>query len=97
MGTAISDMSLTTARQIVAATRRNQTELIVGWPAKVLVRAHGIAPGITAEALALVNKLLPDARGAGAEKKTGRQSQSTVTRSPLTVLGRRAALRYNQQ
>jgi len=46
---------------------------------------------------ALVNKLLPDARGAGAEKKTGRQSQTTVTRSPLTMLGRRAALRYNQQ
>jgi len=93
----ISVSAESAARQIVAATRRNQTELIVGWPAKVLVRAHGIAPGITAEALALVNKLLPDARGAGAEKKTGRQSQSTVTRSPLTVLGRRAALRYNQQ
>ncbi len=93
----ISVSAESAARQIVAATRRNQTELIVGWPAKVLVRAHGIAPGITAEALALVNKLLPDARGAGAEKKTGRQSLSTVTRSPLTVLGRRAALRYNQQ
>jgi hypothetical protein len=69
----------------------------VSWQAKVLAHAHGMAPGITAEALALVNKLLPDARGAGAEKKTGRQSQTTVTRSPLTMLGRRAALRYNQQ
>jgi short-subunit dehydrogenase len=92
----ISVSAESAARQIVAATRRNQTELIVGWPAKVLARAHGLAPGITAEALALVNKLLPDARGASTEKKTGRQSQSTVTRSPLTVLGRRAALRYNQ-
>jgi short-subunit dehydrogenase len=87
----------TAARQIVAATRRNEAELIVSWQAKVLAHAHGIAPGITAEALALVNKLLPDSRGAGAEKKTGRQSQTTVTRSPLTMLGRRAALRYNQQ
>jgi short-subunit dehydrogenase len=85
------------ARQIVAATRRNQAELIVGLPAKILAQVHGIAPGITAEAMAEVNKLLPDARGASSEKKTGRQSQSTVTRSPLTMLGRRAALRYNQQ
>ena len=59
------------ARQIVAATRRNQAELIVSWQAKILAHAHGIAPGIISEALALVNKLLPDARGAGAEKKTG--------------------------
>jgi len=81
----------------VAATRRNQAELIVGVPAKVLAHAHGIAPGMVSEALALANKLLPDARGASSEKKTGRQSQSTVTRSPLTMLGRRAALRYNQQ
>jgi short-subunit dehydrogenase len=85
------------ARQIVAATRRNQAELIVGWQAKVLAHAHGVAPGLTSEAMAHVNKLLPDARGAGKEKKAGRESQSPVTRSPLTVLGRRAALRYNQQ
>ena len=87
----------TAARQIVAATRRNQAELIVSWQAKILADAHAIAPGIISEALALVNKLLPDARVAGAEKKTGRQSQTTVTRSPLTMLGRRAAVRYNQQ
>ena len=85
------------ARQIVAATRRNQAELIVGLPAKILAHTHGIAPGLTSEALALVNKLLPDARGANSDKKAGRESQSPVTRSPLTVLGKRAALRYNQR
>jgi short-subunit dehydrogenase len=84
------------ARQIVAATRRNQAELIVGLPAKILALKHGIAPGLVSEALAHLNKVLPDARGAGTEKKTGRQSQSTVTRSPLTMFGRRAAVRYNQ-
>ena len=85
------------ARQIVAATRRNQAELIVGLPAKILAYKHGLAPGLLSEAFAQLNKVLPDARGAGTEKKTGRQSQSTVTRSPLTMLGKRAALRYNQQ
>jgi hypothetical protein len=45
--------------------------------------------------LAQVNRLLPDASGA-TEKKAGHESQSTVTRSPLTALGRRAARRYNQ-
>ena len=63
------------ARQIVAATRRNQAELIVGFPAKILAHAHGIAPGFTAEALALVNKLLPDARGAG----TGRRPDAKAS------------------
>jgi len=45
--------------------------------------------------LAQVNRLLPDASGA-TEKKAGHESQSAVTRSPLTALGKRAAHRYNQ-
>ncbi len=92
----ISVSAQNAARQIVAATRRNRAELVVGLPARILAYEHGIAPGLMSEALALLNKILPDARGKGTEKKTGRESQSTVTRSPLTMLGRRAAARYNQ-
>ena len=84
------------ARQIVNGARRNQAELIVSWQAKVLAGIHGVAPGLTQEALALVNRLLPDAQRGSKQKKPGRESQSAVTRSPLTALGQRAARRYNQ-
>jgi short-subunit dehydrogenase len=84
------------ARQIVQATRRRKAELVVSWQAKLLAKVHGIAPGLTSEALALVNQLLPNAEGGSTQRKTGRDSQSVVTRSPLTALGRRAAKRYNQ-
>ena len=84
------------ARQIVNAARKKQAELIISWQAELLALAHGVAPGLTSRALSLVNQLLPDAEGTSQEAKTGRQSQSAVTRSPLTALGRRAARRYNQ-
>jgi hypothetical protein len=42
-----------------------------------------------------VNRALPYTDG-NTEKKPGHESQSAVTRSPLTALGRRAARRYNQ-
>ena len=84
------------ARQIVNATRRNQAELIISWQAKLLARVHGVAPSMVSEALALVNSLLPNAEGGSTEKKAGHESQTAVTRSPLTALGKRAAKRYNQ-
>jgi hypothetical protein len=46
--------------------------------------------------MALVNQLLPDAPGQSTGKTRGRDSQSAITRSPLTALGQRAARRYNQ-
>jgi short-subunit dehydrogenase len=83
------------AEKIVNATCANRADLIISWQAKVLAELHGIAPGLTQEVLAQVNRLLPDAAGA-TEKKPGHESQSAVTRSPLTTLGKRAARRYNQ-
>jgi short-subunit dehydrogenase len=84
------------ARQIVSATRRKQAELIISWQAELLTRWHGAIPEITLRALALANQLLPDAEGGSSLKKPGKESQSVVTRSPLTMLGERAARRYNQ-
>ena len=84
------------ARQIVNATRRRRVELVVSWQAKVLATTHGLAPGLTTEALAMVNRLLPNANGDTEKKRLGQQSQSVITRSPLTALGKRAAKRYNQ-
>jgi short-subunit dehydrogenase len=83
------------AEKIVNATCANRAELVIGWQAKLLATVHGVAPGLTQEVLAQVNRLLPDAGGL-TEKKRGRESHSAVTRSPLTALGKRAARRYNQ-
>lgn len=85
------------ARRVVNATRRKQAEVTIGWQAGALARAHGVAPGVVSEVLALVDRLLPDSEGGTIKKKSSRESQSAVTRSLLTVLGRRAARRYNQE
>ena len=83
------------AQKIVNATCANRTELVISWQAKLLAELHGVAPGLTQNLLAQINRLLPDAAGT-TEKKFGHESQSAVTRSPLTALGKRAARRYNQ-
>lgn len=83
------------ARKIVSATCANRADLVISWQAKLLAEVHGIAPGLTQEALALVNRLLPDSGGV-TDKKPGHESQSVITRSPLTALGKLAARRYNQ-
>jgi len=83
------------AEKIVNATCANRAELVISWQAKLLAGIHGVAPGLVQGVLAQVNRLLPDAAGT-TEKKAGHESQTRLTRSPLTALGRRAARRYNQ-
>ncbi|HET7871087.1 MAG TPA: ketoacyl reductase, partial [Terriglobales bacterium] len=83
------------AQRIVNATRRRQAEVIISPQAQLLARVHGAMPGLVIEALALVNRLLPEADG-GTHRKLGKESHSAVTRSALTALGRRAIRRYNQ-
>lgn len=85
------------ARQIVDAAARGTAEKILTPQASVLARAHGIAPGLTAQALALVNQwLLPEGRN-----KSHRRGHETRTlQSPLmlaaTFFGRMAARRFLQ-
>jgi hypothetical protein len=84
------------ARKIVSATRHNRAELVLGWQAHALSQAHGVHAGLIAEALGLVNLLLPRAQRDTEHRKRGHESESAITRSALTALGRRAARRYNQ-
>ncbi|HSB77129.1 MAG TPA: SDR family NAD(P)-dependent oxidoreductase [Terriglobales bacterium] len=85
------------ARKIVGAIRRGQAELILTPQAKALALAHGVAPGTTSEVLGLVNRLLPQGDGQGRERRLGRESETRITRSPLTALGRKAARDLNQE
>ncbi len=84
------------ARQIVAATRRGDAEVVLSPQAKLLALAHGIAPGLVAEALGVVNRLLPRPGGIGQDALTGGESETALTASFLTTLGRRAEQLYHQ-
>ena len=85
------------ARQIVDATVSGTAELIVTWQAELLARLHGLFPGLVTEILGLVNRTLPTANGGETTKRKGWESESVLTRSPLTALGRWAAQRYNER
>ena len=85
------------ARQIADATVRGTSEKILTTQANLLARAHGVAPGLTSDILALVNRFVLPA-GSGKTAKRGHQTESL--RAPLmaalTVFGRVAAKRFLQ-
>ncbi len=85
------------ARRIVAAVRRGQAEIILSPQAKALALLHGVAPGMTADLLGVVNRVLPQAEGRGRDRHLGRESETRVTRSFVTALGRKAARELNQE
>ena len=84
------------ARRIVNATERGDAEVILTPQAHLAARFHGLFPGITADILGLVNRFLPDADGVGQERRTGKESESSVSRSLLTALTEQAARAYHQ-
>jgi NAD(P)-dependent dehydrogenase (short-subunit alcohol dehydrogenase family) len=83
------------ARRIVIAIARGDAEVTLTLHARLLARANGLAPGWTADALALANRLLPDAAGP-TPRTRGASIDSPVKDSFLTAFGRRAQRRYNQ-
>jgi len=84
------------ARRIVAACRAGEPEVILSLPAQVMARAHGLAPGLMAEAFALAARVLPRAGGIGTRAARGWESESAAAPSLLTRLGDEAARRNNQ-
>ena len=84
------------ARQIVESIRRGEAERVLSVPAKVAVVARALAPGVTAELLARVSRLLPTSNGEGQRGRKGEDSTSALSPSVLTVLGERAARRNNE-
>ncbi len=84
------------ARQILAACRRGDAEVILSLPAQAAARFHGVFPGLTADLLGLVNWLLPGPGGIGAARAKGKDSGSALSPSPLTVLSDRASVRNNE-
>jgi short-subunit dehydrogenase len=85
------------ARNIVNAIRRGRAEIILTPQAKLLALFHGVFPGLTSDILGQSNRLMPTAvMGEGQERRKGNESETAVTRSFATELGRRAAAALNQ-
>jgi hypothetical protein len=85
------------ARQIIAACKRGDAEITLTLQAQLAVLFHGLFPGLTADVLGLVNRLLPSAAGGiGRMRAKGKDSQSAVSPSWLTALNEAAAERNNE-
>ena len=87
------------ARLIVRAIKRGQPECTYPVSAVVAARIGGLLPGMTTNALALVDRLLPRPPRQAAGRRTGVNLETNLD-SPLlraaTVLGRAAAEEYKQ-
>lgn len=85
------------ARQIIAAARRGDAELVITLPAKFAIVARTLAPEMFAEAMTLTNSLLPGPTGSeGDVARPGRASESEWAPSTLTAPTYAAAERNNE-
>ncbi len=84
------------ARQIVRSIRTARTEVFITPQARLLAALNGVAPGLTADLLAIVNRLLPRPVGAAHERRLGKDTESRVSQSLLTHFGRQAGRDLHQ-
>ena len=84
------------ARQILAACKRGDAEIVLSIPAKLARVTHALFPRPIAGLLGLVNRLLPGPGGIGTRGARGADSESAISPSVLTALGDRAAARNNE-
>jgi hypothetical protein len=70
--------------------------LVITVQAKLAVLMDALFPELSAEMLALVNRMLPEAGGIGEHTAKGRDSGSSWSPSWLTTLTEDAALKNNE-
>jgi NAD(P)-dependent dehydrogenase (short-subunit alcohol dehydrogenase family) len=86
-------------RQIVEACRHGDAELVITVQAKLAILARTVAPELFADALTMVNGLLPGptSPAIGDEARPGRDSESAWAPSVLTTLTQSAAEENNER
>lgn len=85
------------ARQIVEACRVGAPYLTISVQAQLAIRFSQLFPNLTAASMVLMNRLLPAPTDqSGDESRTGWQSQSRWSPSPLTYLSDEAAVANNE-
>jgi short-subunit dehydrogenase len=84
------------ARKIVNAIERSASEIVLTPQAKALTWLHGMVPGTVTDVLGLTNRFMPGTGSREQRRFTGKESESLVSRSFLTKLGRTAGRDLNQ-
>jgi NAD(P)-dependent dehydrogenase (short-subunit alcohol dehydrogenase family) len=85
------------ARQIIAACRRGDAELIITVQARMAVLARAVAPELFQDAMAIMTRLLPaPSQADGDVARSGRESESAWAPSPLTLPTYKAAEKNNE-
>ncbi|MBC7807036.1 MAG: SDR family NAD(P)-dependent oxidoreductase [Akkermansiaceae bacterium] len=85
------------ADEILNAVRSGDAFLVTSLAAQAAALLHGVFPGMTADLMGAANQLLPGAGGGiGTARRTGAQSETSLTQSVLTGLTQKAAADNNQ-
>jgi short-subunit dehydrogenase len=84
------------ARQILTACKRGEAEVVLSLQAKLAAGIQSIFPGMTADVMGVVNRLLPAPGGIGTQRMRGAESESSFAPSLLTALGDKAARENNE-
>jgi hypothetical protein len=84
------------ARQIVEATAKEKSELLISAWSSIAAKIAAHAPTWTAAFLSLVNRALPSARPLSGDAQAEGQHIQGAARVLPTALGRSAELRWNQ-
>jgi short-subunit dehydrogenase len=84
------------ARQIITACKRGNAEVVLSVPAKLAVTLHDLFPGLAAQILGVINRLLPAPDRIGEAAVQGKDSESPLSPSWLTALGDKAAEDNNE-
>ena len=84
------------ARRIVNATARGAAEIVLSPQAVLLAKVHGVAPGMVQDALGVANRFMPGTGSRDPQRFTGKESESALSRSFVTAMGRSAGRELNQ-
>lgn len=85
------------ARQIIEACRNGAPQLVITLQARLAVLANGLMPNLTARALILMERLLPDPTGhQGDQLRSGWESQNALVPSFITRLSDQATVDNNE-
>lgn len=83
------------ARQIVDACERGRERHTITWQARLAIFFEGLAPSLVSRVMTLSGYALPDG-GDEPQRRTGAQSESAFTRSPLFAMARKATLAQHE-
>ncbi|MDF9799837.1 short-subunit dehydrogenase [Catalinimonas alkaloidigena] len=84
------------AESIVSACKHGETSLIIPLQAKAITAANGLFPGLVADVMGLVNRILPSPGGIGQKRAKGTNSKSDWVPALLEAVTDRAARRNNE-